>query len=193
MSITIRRSYTSDSESDFEFLWATFSSCIEWLVSKGHEAQWGAEPWGADVKERVRNKIPLEDAKGARRWIAEVDGESAGYLDITPFRSDYLPVAAEDKAGKEMFLKTLVVHRKFVGRGVGEFLLQFVKKLAVEEKADWLRLDCWRGPPGKDGLVKYYLRNGFSRAREFVVPPGTQNNAKEWPGQLLEIKVSDLQ
>ncbi|KAJ7777288.1 acyl-CoA N-acyltransferase [Mycena metata] len=191
MSITIR-SCTSDSESDFEFLWATFDSCVEWLASKGLEAQWGAVPWGAVVKERVRSKIPEEDAKGARRWIAEVDGEPAGYLDITPFRSDYLPVTAEDKPGKELFLKTLVVHRKFVGRGVGEFLLQFAKKLAVEEKADWLRLDCWRGPVGKDGLVKYYLGNGFSRAREFVIPPKTPEG-KEWPGQLLEIKVSDLQ
>ncbi|KAJ7777285.1 hypothetical protein B0H16DRAFT_1301946, partial [Mycena metata] len=96
----------------------------------------------------------------------------------------------EDKPGKELFLKTLVVHRRFVGRGVGEFLLQFAKKFAVEEKADWLRLDCWRGPVGKDGLVKYYLGNGFSRAREFAAraPDG-----KEWPGQLLEIKVGNLQ
>ncbi|KAJ7027923.1 acyl-CoA N-acyltransferase [Mycena alexandri] len=192
MSITIRRSYTSDSESDFEFACATFNSCVEWLASKGLEAQWGAESWSADVKERVRKMIPLEDAKGARRWIAEVDGEPAGYLDITPFRSDHLPMTAEDKPGKELFLKTLAVHRKFVGRGVGEFLLQFAKKLAVEEKADWLRLVCWRGPPGKDGLVKYYLRNGFSRAREFANPPRTRNE-KEWPGQLFEIKVSDLQ
>ncbi|KAJ7777281.1 acyl-CoA N-acyltransferase [Mycena metata] len=191
MPITIRP-YTSDSQSDFEFLWATFNSCVEWLASKGLEAQWpgGAERWGADAKERLRSKIPLEDAKGARRWIAEVDGEPAGYLDITPFRSDYLPVTAEDKPGKELFLKTLVVHRRFVGRGVGEFLLQFAKKFAVEEKADWLRLDCWRGPVAKDGLVRYYLGNGFSRAREFAAraPDG-----KEWPGQLLEIKVGNLQ
>ncbi|KAJ7746736.1 acyl-CoA N-acyltransferase [Mycena maculata] len=192
MSITIRPTRNL-SESDFEFLFATFNSCVEWLASKGLEAQWGAEPWGADVKERLRNKIPIEDAKGARRWIAELDGASAGYLDVTPFRPDYLPVSPEEKPGKEFFVKTLVVDRKFVGRGVGEFLLEFAKKLAVEEKADWLRLDCWRGPPGKDGLVRYYEGNGLVRAREFIIPADTRGKELDWPGQLFEMKMSDLE
>ncbi|KAJ7460712.1 acyl-CoA N-acyltransferase [Mycena latifolia] len=192
MSITIRQ-YSSASEADFEFLFAAFNSCVVWLASKGLEGQWGAEPWGADSKKRFRERIPMEDAKGARRWIAEVDGEPAGYLDVTPFRPDYLPVSeTEDKPGKEFFVKNLVVDRKFIGRGVGEFLLGFAKKLAVAEKADWIRLDCWRGPVGKDGLVRYYEGNGFQRAREFVNPPKTDREA-EWTGQLLEIKVSDLE
>ncbi|KAJ7918828.1 hypothetical protein B0H13DRAFT_1991869 [Mycena leptocephala] len=91
-----------------------------------------------------------------------------------------------------MFLKTLVVHRSFVGRGVGEFLLGFAKGLAVEERPEWLRLDCWRGPAGKDGLVRYYEGNGFVRARAFVIPPKAEDK-KEWPGQMFEIKVSDLE
>ncbi|KAJ7272531.1 N-acetyltransferase GCN5 [Mycena haematopus] len=189
MSIAIRP-YT---ESDYEFLFAAFNSCVEWLASKGLEGQWGAEPWGDDTKERLRVEMLKDDALGARRWIAEIDGEPAGYLDVTPFRPDYLPVSeTEDKPGKEMFAKTVVVHRKFVGKGVGEFLLRFLKKLAVEEKAEWLRLDCWRGPAGKEGLVRYYEANGFVRAREFVVPPKPARE-KEWPGQMLEIKVSDLE
>jgi GNAT superfamily N-acetyltransferase len=187
MPITLRP-YTN-SDADFDFLFAAFNSCIEWLAAKGLQDQW---PWGADVKQSLRTKIP-EDAKGARRWIAELDGEPTGYLEITPFRSEYLPsVESEEKPGTEMFLKTLVVHRGFVGRGVGEFLLGFAKGLAVEEKADWLRLDCWRGPAGKDGLVRYYEGNGFVRARAFVVPPKAEGG-KEWPGQMLEIKVSDLE
>ncbi|KAJ6546884.1 acyl-CoA N-acyltransferase [Mycena capillaripes] len=170
MSITIRP-YTN-SEADFEFMFASYNSCVEWLAAKGLEGQWGAEPWGDDAKEDLRNKIPVEDAKGARRWIAEVDAVPAGCLDITPFRPDYLPVSeTEDKPGVELYVETLVVHRKFVGNGVGEFLLRFAKGLAVEEKAEWLRLDCWRGPEGKQGLVNYYEGNGFVRAREFVIPP----------------------
>ncbi|KAJ7850034.1 N-acetyltransferase GCN5 [Mycena olivaceomarginata] len=188
MSITIRQ-YT---EPDFEFLFATFNSCVEWLASKGLEGQWGAEPWGASTKERLRAKIPKEAANGARQWIAEIDGEPVGYLDITPFRPDYLPASAtEEKPGSETFVKNLVVHRKFVGRGVGEFLLRFAKRIAVEEKTVWLRLDCWRGPAGKDGLVRYYEGHGFVRARDFVNPPKEDGEA-EWPGQLLEIKVSDI-
>ncbi|KAJ7164493.1 acyl-CoA N-acyltransferase [Mycena filopes] len=187
MSITLRP-YNSESEADFEFMFSTFNSCVEWLASKGLEAQWGAEPLGADAKDRMRNKVPEDDAKGTRRWITQLDGEPAGYMDLTPVRPDYLPVSSDEKPGKEYFIKTLIAHRKFVGRGVGEFLLQFAKKLVVEEGAEWLRVDCWRGPPGKDGLVRYYLGHGFSRVREFVVPA----KGKEWPGKLLEIKVSDL-
>ncbi|KAJ6561213.1 acyl-CoA N-acyltransferase [Mycena vulgaris] len=188
MSITIR----TYSEADFEFLFAAYNSCIEWLASKGLEGQWGHHELGADAKERVRAKMLVEAAKGARGWIAEVEGQPAGYLDVTPFRSDYLPVSAEEKPGKEFFVKSLIVDRRFLGRGVGELLLDFAKKLAVEEKADWLRLDCWRGPAGKDGLVRYYEGKGLVKAREFVVPPKTGRDA-EWPGQLLELKVSDLE
>ncbi|KAJ6485845.1 acyl-CoA N-acyltransferase [Mycena sanguinolenta] len=188
MSITIR----PFTEPDFEFLFGAFNSCVVWLSSKGLEGQWGAEPWGDDSKEKMRAKMPKEDALGARRWIAEFDGEPAGYLLVTPFRPDYLPFSeTEDKPGKETFAKMLVVHRKFVGKGVGEFLLRFLKKLAVDEKAEWLRLDCWRGPAGKDGLVRYYEANGFVRTREFVVP--RSEGEEEWPGQMFEIKVSEIE
>jgi GNAT superfamily N-acetyltransferase len=193
MSITIR----PGGEPDYDFVFAAINSRIEWLVSRGHQGQWGAEPWGDAVKERARAKIPDEDARGARRWVAEVDGAPAGYLDVNPFRPEYLPFSeAEDKPGAEMYLKTLLVHRRFAGKGVGEFLLRFAKRHAVEEKVEWLRLDCWRGPAGKDGLVRYYESQGFVRAREFVVPipPEAQaNRGTEWPGQMLEIKVSDLE
>ncbi|KAJ6458643.1 acyl-CoA N-acyltransferase [Mycena vitilis] len=193
MSIAIRKAELSD----FEFLFSAINSCVAWLASKGNEGQWGAEPWGDDVKEQKRAQIPDEDARGARRWIAEFDGEPAGYVDVNPFRPEYLPFSeTEDKPGKEMYLKTLVVHRKFAGKGVGESMLRFAKKHAAEEKVDWLRLDCWRGPAGKDGLVKYYESQGFVRAREFVVPIPPKNQANrgtEWPGQMVEIKISDLE
>lgn len=189
MAITIR---LANSDLDFEFIFAAFNSSIEWLASKGLEGQWGTQPWGAEVMERVRTKMPDEDAKGSRRWIAEVDEEPAGYLELAPFRTDYLPMSTEEKPGKELYVKTLVVHRKFLGQGVGEYLLKFAKKLAIEEKWDWVRLDCWRGPAGKDGLVRYYEKQGFARAREFTIPPKAPRK-EEWPGQLLEMKISDVE
>ncbi|KAJ7623542.1 acyl-CoA N-acyltransferase [Roridomyces roridus] len=186
MSLTAR----SFSDSDFEFMFDAFNSAVVWLTSKGLEDQWGGEPWDDKVKEKLRNKIPIDKARGARKWIAEVDGQPAGYLEVTPYRPDYLPVSPEEKPGKEFFLKMLVVHRKFIGRGVGEFLLDFAKNLAIEEKADWFRLDCYRGPEGKDGLVRYYEGKGFQKVREFAnAPEGDEK--KEWPGQLLEMKVSE--
>ncbi|KAJ7636144.1 acyl-CoA N-acyltransferase [Mycena polygramma] len=190
MSITLRP--FTNSEAEFEFLFAAFNSCVEWLAAKGYGEQWGPEPWGADIKERLRKNVLEEGARGARRWIAEVDAEPAGYLDITPFRPDYLPVSAQENPGTETFVKSLVVHRKFVGKGVGEFLLRHAKKVAVEERTEWLRLDCWRGPPGRDGLVRYYEEQGFVKAREFSEPPKKEGE-KGRPGQLFEMKVGDFE
>ncbi|KAF7309484.1 N-acetyltransferase GCN5 [Mycena indigotica] len=173
-------------DKDFEMMFAAFNARVEWLVSKGLEDQWGAEPWGDDIRNKVIKSIPEEDAKGAKRWVAEVDGESVGWLVMTPFRSDYIPVTDQDKPGNEAFLKTLLVKPGFSGRGIGEKLLEVAKQYAREEKAEWLRLDCYRGPAGKDGLVKYYESKGFTKARAFAVPG---RKGKEWTGQLLEMAV----
>ncbi|KAK7038146.1 N-acetyltransferase GCN5 [Favolaschia claudopus] len=186
MSITLRP-FTS-SESDSEFVWSCFSARVEWLASKGLDGQWGH--WDSDTKEKIRASLPADTAKGARSWIAEVDGAPAGFLQLTPFRAEYLPFdEKEDKPGKEIYVKALVVHPDFKGKGVGEYMLRYAKGIAEEEKADWLRLDCWRGPEGKDGLVKYYEGQGFARAREFVTPAPAPR-AGEWPGQLLEMKIA---
>ncbi|KAJ7065349.1 acyl-CoA N-acyltransferase [Mycena amicta] len=170
-------------DKDFEAMFAAFNARVAWLTSKGLEGQWGALPWGEDRKTRLRSGIP-GDTKGV--WVAVVDGESAGWLVITPYRSDYIPVTADDKPGKECFIKVLLVHPKFAGRGIGDRLLELAKESAIKDKAEWLRLDCWRGPEGKEGLVKYYEAKGFTKARAFATPKG---DGSEWTGQLLEMMI----
>ncbi|KAJ7281982.1 acyl-CoA N-acyltransferase [Mycena rebaudengoi] len=187
MSITIRP-YHTDPEADLASLFATFDSCVEWLAKKGLEEQWGAVPWSAEAKAKIHAKILADTLKGGRRWVAEVDNVPAGHLCITPFRTDYLPVAPDDKPGKECFVKELEVHRDFAGRGIGAKLLHFATALARDEGFDWIRLDCYRGPEGKDGLVRFYEGQGFVKAREFSIPSSTADKSP-WPGQLLEMKL----
>ncbi|KAK7033374.1 N-acetyltransferase GCN5 [Favolaschia claudopus] len=178
LSITLRP-YTS---TDFEFLWSTIDSRIAWLTSKGLEGQWGAEPWDSEIKEQLRSRLVEDVRRGGFNWIAEVDGELAGF-----FQTD-------DKSGEELYLRLLVVHTNFGGRGVGDFMLGFAKRFAGESKVDWVRMDCWKGVPGegKDGLVRYYEGKGFTRVRDFVVPAERLKRATEYAGHLLEWKVVEV-
>ncbi|KAJ7281980.1 acyl-CoA N-acyltransferase [Mycena rebaudengoi] len=185
--ITIRP-YHTDSEADIAFLFATFDSCVEWLAKKGLEEQWGAVPWSAEIKVEIHAQILADALKGARRWVAEVDNVPAGHICVTPIRAGHLPAAADDKPGKECFVKQLVVHRDFAGRGIGVKLLHFAMALARDEGFEWIRLDCYRGAEGKDGLVRFYERQGFVKTREFNILPSTADRSP-WLGQLLEMKL----
>ncbi|KAK7038088.1 N-acetyltransferase GCN5 [Favolaschia claudopus] len=186
----ILRPYTL---ADFDFFWSTINSRIKWLASKGLEGQWGAEPWDSAVREHMRARLPEDASKGAHNWIAEVDGELAGFMQLTPLRAEHVPFPkSEDKPGDELYLRLFLVHPHFRGKAIGDFMLDFAQTFALEKKVDWLRLDCWKGPEGKDGLVKYYERKGFTRRREFVVPP-QGSRPTEYSGQLMELKVVKVQ
>ncbi|KAK7016326.1 N-acetyltransferase GCN5 [Favolaschia claudopus] len=191
LSITLRP-YTS---TDFEFLWSTIDSRIAWLTCKGLEGQWGAEPWDSEIKEQLRSRLVEDARRGGFNWIAEVDGQLAGFFQMTPFRPDYLPLLkTDDKPGEELYLRLLVVHTDFGGRGLGEFMLRFAKRFAGERKVDWVRMDCWKGVPGegKDGLVRYYEGKGFTRVHDFVVPAERLKRVTEYAGHLLEWKVVEV-
>ncbi|KAF8196791.1 hypothetical protein K438DRAFT_1825558 [Mycena galopus ATCC 62051] len=72
------------------------------MASKGLGGQWGAEPWGEDTKARLRAEI---DALSARRWIAEVDGEPAGYLLVMSFRPTISPFLRKTNSAKRCTLR----------------------------------------------------------------------------------------
>nr|GAT56540.1 N-acetyltransferase GCN5 [Mycena chlorophos] len=189
MTITLR-DYT---KTDFEPMVNAFDARIAWLTSKGHTGQWGSEPLAEErVVEMRALMAPEHAAAGVRGWVAEdsENGTSAGWLVVTPMRSEYVPGPTEDqeedKPGKECWLKLLLVNPEFGGRKVGDLLLEQAAKYAREDGAVWLRLDCWRGPEGQDGLVRYYESKGFTKVRPFVAPGRRE---KEWAGQLLEMKI----
>lgn len=60
-----------------------------------------------------------------RAWIAEWDGNAAGYAVIFNYFSTW--------AGRGLFLEDLFVREAFRGRGIGQALLAAVARIAVEE------------------------------------------------------------
>jgi GNAT superfamily N-acetyltransferase len=72
-----------------------------------------------------------------------------------------------------------VLDRTLAGHAIGTMLLDHARELARADGVELLRVDCFAG--GDGALVRYYEKQGFTRAEQFVVPV----NDSEWPGQVL--------
>ncbi|MBG0819823.1 GNAT family N-acetyltransferase [Planomonospora sp. ID91781] len=148
-----------------------FDSAVAWLTAQGRTGQWGSEPFSTDPA-RVARVEEWAAAGGMR--IAEVDGEPAGCLVVGP-AMPYVTPAPEP----EVYVRVLVVDRRFPGRGIGAALLERARAEAAEQGISLVRVDCYAGDDGR--LVKYYESQGFTRTEPFTVG--------EWPGQLLEMRL----
>ncbi|UCM88691.1 GNAT family N-acetyltransferase [Streptomyces marincola] len=146
---------------------------VAWLAARGRTGQWGTQPWSARPKavERVREIL----ASGTV-WIAEVEGEPAGTMTLTPSPGPYLAPADEP----EVYVHLLATDRAFAGRGVGAALLAHAVDEARRQGVDLVRVDCYAGDDGR--LVDYYRGQGFTAAERFDVDG--------WPGMLLTRRVS---
>lgn len=143
----------------------------EWLVANGRTDQWGTEPHSTNPR-RVAQVTVFAEGNGL--WLAEVDGVPVGALSV----GDALPyIPAVDEP--ELYVRLLVTDRARVGQGIGAALLDHARFLARKRGVSLLRVDCFAG--GDGALVRYYERQGFTRAESFSVPSGDA----EWPGQVL--------
>ncbi|HEY0472032.1 MAG TPA: GNAT family N-acetyltransferase [Kribbella sp.] len=143
----------------------------EWLVAQGRTQQWGTEPHSTSPR-RVEQVNGFVDSQGL--WIAESAGHAVGALAVGE-AMPYVPAATEP----ELYVQLLVTDRASAGQGVGAGLLDHARSLARENGVDLLRLDCFAG--GDGALVRYYEKQGFTRAEPFAV----RVNDSEWPGQVL--------
>ncbi|MEV0278047.1 GNAT family N-acetyltransferase [Streptomyces sp. NPDC050610] len=157
---------------DIPAILGMMDSAVEWLVAEGRTGQWGTEPWSSrptsveKVADIVRSGTP---------WIAEIDGEAAGTVTLTPHPAPYVAPADEP----EVYVHLLVIDSRFRGRGVGSALLAHAVEETRRQSIDLLRVDCYAGGEGR--LVDYYRRNGFTPTETFTV--------EGWPGQVLARRV----
>lgn len=143
----------------------------EWLVAIGRTDQWGTEPASANQRriDQVRGFADNQEL-----WVAETDGQVVGALAVGA-ALPFIPPAAEP----ELYVRLLVTDRAAKGSGIGTELLAHARSLAAELGVGLLRVDCFAG--GDGALVRYYEKQGFTRAEEFTVDvKGT-----DWPGQVL--------
>ena len=105
-------------------------------------------------------------------WIAEIDGQSAGY-------AKFGPVSVPDPAPTP---NTLELHRLYVlksqqGLGLGHLLMARALAEAVFCKATRLLLGVWeRNLPAQ----RFYEGYGFTKIGEYDYPPIGDVTDREW-------------
>ena len=156
---------------DVDAVLALLDGATEWLVANGRTDQWGTEPHSTNPR-RIEQITGFADDGGL--WIAEVDGRVVGALAVGDALS-YVPPATEP----ELYIRLLVTDRASSGTGIGTDLLEHARELARGLGVSLLRVDCFGG--GDGALVRYYEKQGFTRAETFGVPISDS----EWPGQIL--------
>lgn len=167
VGVTIRRGELSDVPAVLGLL----DKATEWLVAQGRTDQWGTEAHSTNPR-RVAQIEEFAYSQGL--WVAELDGRVVGALAVGDAMA-YVPPATEP----ELYIRLLVTDRALQGTGIGTDLLDHARMLARGLGVGLLRVDCFGG--GDGALIRYYEKQGFTRAEHFGVPVSDS----EWPGQVL--------
>jgi GNAT superfamily N-acetyltransferase len=167
LNVTVRPGVRTDVPAVLDLL----DGATEWLVARGRTQQWGTEPHSTSIR-RVEQVNGFVDTGGL--WIAESAGRAVGALAMGE-AMPYVPPPTEP----ELYIQLLVTDRASQGQGIGAELLNHARSLARKEGVDLLRVDCFAG--GDGALVRYYEKQGFTRAEPFAV----RVNGSEWLGQVL--------
>ncbi|WP_370944363.1 GNAT family N-acetyltransferase [Amycolatopsis sp. cg5] len=157
------------SSADYPILIQFFDDAVGWLTERGSEGQWGTEPWSG-IPRRVEQVREMAANPGL--VIAEVDGEPAGALIVSPQPPDMVTPVDEP----ELYVRLLITSRKHIGEDVGGQLLRHARAETERRGVKLLRVDCWAG--GKGDLVRYYEGQGFTSTFQF--------DHHGWIGQVLE-------
>ncbi len=123
-----------------------------WLRTRRTD-QW-AEPWPSDAasEERILGAI-----RAGRTWIAWDDAWPAATITVSPNHHPIWP--EENRRDVAVYIRRLVVSRRYAGQGLGAQLLDWAGLRANREYgAQWVRVDVWTT---NKALHEYYIRQGF--------------------------------
>ncbi|UNO40057.1 GNAT family N-acetyltransferase [Streptomyces sp. MST-110588] len=149
-------------------------SAVAWMNARGNTEQWGTVPFSQKPDGAARvERYTTENTP----YIAELDGTPAGALVLDSGPSPQMPIAVAGEP--ERYVRLLVSHRRYAGRGIGAALLAHAAEETRRAGVELLRVDCWAGGGGE--LVAFYERNGFAPTDRFLV--------ETWPGQVLARRI----
>ena len=165
----------SGSLADFDAVMRLMDEAVAWLAAAGRPGQWGTEPLSGRQKsvDHMRKEVADNDL-----WLARINGEVVGAMLLGDHPRYYINPVAEP----EIYLHLLVASRRHIGAGIGRALVVKAIALAMEEGIGLIQVDCYAGDDRK--LVTAYERLGFT--------PTTAFKVENWPGQLLELRLTDL-
>lgn len=122
-------------------------------------AEYEREPDAVQTDEAMLATNLFGDAPGAEVVIADVDGQPAGFALFFHNFSTWL-------GRRGLYLEDLFVRPEYRGRGVGQVLMTYLAKLAVERgcgRFEWSVLD-WNTP-----AIEFYRRLGAVGMDEWTV------------------------
>ena len=117
--LTIRAGGPADEQA----LFALFDEAVAWMVARGQQAQWGAEPPSsrADWQERIRGL-----ATGEGLYVLEHEQGPAIAALAVGEAPDYVPASAQ----AELYIHLLLTARRERGRGLGSRLVAHAERRA---------------------------------------------------------------
>lgn len=151
LPLTLRRA-TAD---DLQVVLALIEEAAQWLPAKGTD-QW-SKPWPDEQK---RNARVLDDLEAKKTWLA-VDGTTiAATITVDPVDTGIWP--AEQRREPAVYLRRLIVDRRYSGLQIGARLLDWAGHFAASKhRAAWIRIDVWTT---NYDLHDYYRDQGFTDA-----------------------------
>jgi GNAT superfamily N-acetyltransferase len=139
---------------DFEAVRSLLTEASRWLESKDTD-QW-AEPW---PDQNGRYERILRAIEAGRTWIAWEGTQPAATLTASP--NDHMMWPEESRQDAAVYVRRMVVSRRYAGRGLGGQLLDWAGLRASHEYgARWVRVDVWTT---NIRLHDYYRGQGFTR------------------------------
>jgi GNAT superfamily N-acetyltransferase len=123
-----------------------------WLRTK-HTDQWAADWPSEDIRrERVQAAI-----RAGRTWIAWDAAVAAATVTASPNHHGIWP--EENRRDPAVYVRRLVVSRRYAGLGLGAQLLDWAGwRAARHYGARWIRVDVWTT---NTALHDYYRNHGF--------------------------------
>ena len=156
--------------SDYLNILGLIDAAAKWLPSKGTD-QW-ATPW---PDERRRNTRVLDDLLDGKTWLALDGATVAATITIDPVDNGVWP--ADKRTEPAVYVRRMIVNRRYAGLEVGARLLDWVSDVAVREhQSHWIRVDVWTT---NLDLHEYYRTQGFVEAglRDLDDEPGYPSRA----------------
>lgn len=155
---------------------AMLDGAAQWLLARGLTEQWGPDSQSANPH---RIALISDAAANGGLHLAVIGDEVVGALVVGAAPDDVPPVHES-----ELFVRLLVTHRSYGGRGIGRLLLDRAREIAVTAGRALLRVDCYAGADQE--LVRYYEKQGFTATDRFELPRAVGT----WPGQVLQQRLT---
>lgn len=129
------------------------AEATRWLRENKRTDQW-AEPWPSADGRRQRVRAAI---RAGRTWLVLDGAGPAATMTASPNHHGIWP--EENRRDPAVYIRRLIVSRRYAGQGLGAQLLDWAGLRASREYgAQWVRVDVWTT---NKALHEYYIRQGF--------------------------------